>query len=259
MKDRTIDYQRPDPGEAVKDIKTKVPSAHAAFEHTENFRAKEIASKMASLLKRGQAAVPEARDVTNNPTPEEYLHRQERMRKILGSVIGSGYGAMTGGFVGGQLFNQGKGFDTQHAAKGLVMGLLAGGTAGYTAGTILNKIKRYTGTHQPEPRQQTIQIVLPPSSQVTQQVEDAIKSGSAVAMTVGIFAGIKQSNVMGGPGIGTGTNVMGGPGIAALKPAGVGMKPNGLGTATKSPGMGMNPLKPAGATAAMPPLQGKVR
>lgn len=192
MKDRTIDYSRQDAGETMKDIKTKGnnPSVHSSYEKNENYTVDELASKVASLLKRAQAAVPQAKDTEDKPTPEEYVRRQERMRKLLGMIIGGGYGTIAGGVAGGELFGRGPGFDRATALKSALAGLLTGGSLGYGAGTALNKIKRYTGENNPATQTPTIQIVVPPSAQVVRNVEDAMKSGSATARTVAIFAGI---------------------------------------------------------------------
>ena len=146
------------------------------------------------LPKEAQAAVPTGADPTDKPSHEEYNLRKEKMRKLLGAAIGGGYGSVAGGMLGGTTFGNGRGFDKQTAVKGMILGALGGGAAGLTAGSVLNHIRRYTGENH-APAQSTIQIVVPPSPEIMQQVTDAIKSGSAVAATVGIFAGMKQADM----------------------------------------------------------------
>ena len=166
-----------------------------------------------ALNKKAQAAVPSGADPVDKPSHEEYNVRKERIRKLLGTAIGTGYGSVAGGMLGGTTFGNGRGFDKQTALKGMIMGALGGGAAGYTAGSVLNRMKRYTGEHNAPAPQSTIQIVVPPSPAIIQQVTDAMKSGSAVARTVGIFAGIKVAGIEQNPLTGVGKS-----GYAGIRP-----------------------------------------
>jgi|694.fasta_scaffold25414_2 hypothetical protein len=108
---------------------------------------------------------------------DEKLRRKERVRRILGTMLGAGYGTLAGGFVGGQVLGRGPGFDRQRAVKGMLLGLIGGGSLGYAGGAAVNKIQRYTGDHRPQPQSQTIQIIVPPDSNIVQRAADAMDDG----------------------------------------------------------------------------------
>ena len=163
MKDRTVEYSRPDAGEAEKDIKTPDRCSHAGYEHNENFHVKELAAKIAQALEE-------------RPSTTEYQRRQRLVRKIVGTIAGTGYGAVGGGLIGGRT-GAGDTFDDKRALIGALMGALGGGALGFGMGTAANKVVEYTGGDQPQ--QPRIQIVLPPTESVAQRVEDAMKTGSA--------------------------------------------------------------------------------
>ena len=151
------------------------------------------------IPKEAQAAVPTGENPVDKPTPQEYDVRRNRIRKIMGTIIGGGYGAAAGGMLGGTVFGHTRpgfdakpGFDKQQAIRGMILGALGGGGLGFAAGTAMNHVKQYTGEHDKQP---TIQIVVPPSPEVMQEVTDAIKSGSALVRTAAIFAGMKQADM----------------------------------------------------------------
>ena len=185
MKDPTIDHSRPDAGEADKDIKTKGTSlkVHKAYEKRENFTVPEFKLK-------------EAQQAEREPTPEEYSRRADRIRRVLGTLLGAGYGGAAGATVGGIMMHSGK-FNKRDALRGLLIGMLGGSAAGYGAGTAYGKIKKYVGAKEPHELPPTIQIVVPPTPQVQQQVEEAMKQGSAVATTLAIFTGMKKVGLAG--------------------------------------------------------------
>jgi hypothetical protein len=171
MRDRTLQYNRPDAGETHKDIKTRGSSlkTHRRYENNENYRVSEIVAKLAQQ--------EDARPLDD----DERLRRKERVRRIIGTLLGSGYGTLAGGFVGGQVLGRGPGFDRQRAVKGMLLGLLGGGSLGYAGGVAVNKIQRYTGDHRPQPQAQTIQIIVPPDSNVIQQAVMDAGQGSKTA------------------------------------------------------------------------------
>lgn len=159
-----------------------------------------------SQLQAKLAAAQDMEDVHDNPdiptvVPQsvstidehEKLRRKERMRLLIGALMGLEYGAVGGATMGGEMFgkHQGK-FDPKMALRGALIGAPLGSLSGMAGGAILNKMKRYTQEEHPAAPQ--IHLVTNPSPELIQQVEQAMKTSSAVGRTLGIYSGMMKAS-----------------------------------------------------------------
>lgn len=143
-------------------------------------------------IRKQEALDKEAQDAPVTAlTPEERLRRKENMRKLIGAIAGLEYGFVGGGTMGGELLGSKPGkFDKKMALRGALIGAPIGSLSGYLGGALLNKIKRYTQEdHAPAPQ---IHIVTRPSAELIHTVQESMKQGSAVALTLGMFSGMAK-------------------------------------------------------------------
>ena len=154
---------------------------------------KDLMEKLAQVAddpSETNPTTPPARPVLSE---EEKLARKERMRKLIGALAGVEYGLVAGGSLGGELFGKKPGqLDKKMMLRGAMVGAPLGALSGYAGGAMLNRIKRYTGEeHPPVPQ---IHLVTEPSPELVQQVQQAMKQGSAVGRTLGFYAGMMKAS-----------------------------------------------------------------
>ena len=178
---------------------TSVRDAQSFARHGSPYAKKLLAEYHRNKHKQAQditlISAPLANQRHADALHDEKRRRKARVNKVLGALMGMEYGAGLGATLGGEVFGHknifGKGpFDRKRALQGAGIGAVVGSSAGLLGGTILNHVHKYTGEDQPQAPQ--IHLVANPSRELVQQVQAAMKQGSAIGRTLGVFSGMMK-------------------------------------------------------------------